>query len=113
MWPMLCSASAFAWSIAAHARHLPARKSDVSDCQWLAQLHQKKLLNSGFVPPALVRALRDYTRLRQDHIRCGSSHLLHMQKALDQMNIKIHEVISLIPPKTARNLDHNIDLTQI
>jgi transposase len=79
---------------AAHARHLPARKSDVSDCQWLAQLHDKQLLNSGFVPPALVRTLRDYTRLRQDHIRCASSHLLHMQKALDQMNIKIHEVIA-------------------
>lgn len=79
---------------AAHARHLPARKSDVCDCQWLAQLHQKKLLNSGFIPPTLVRTLRDYTRLRQDHIRRGSSHLLHMQKALDQMNIKIHEVIS-------------------
>lgn len=79
---------------AAHARHLPARKSDVSDCQWLAQLHHKKLLNGGFVPPTLVRTLRDYTRLRQDHIRRGSSHLLHMQKALDQMNIKIHEVIS-------------------
>jgi transposase len=79
---------------AAHARHLPARKTDVKDCQWLAQLHEKGMLNSGFVPPPLVRTLRDYTRLRQDHVRSASSHLLHMEKALDQMNIKIHDVIS-------------------
>jgi transposase len=79
---------------AAHARNLPARKTDMNDCQWIAELHAKEMLNSGFIPPALVRELRDYTRLRHDHIEMCSPHILHMQKALDQMNIKIHEVLS-------------------
>ena len=79
---------------AAHARNLPARKTDMKDCQWLAELHTKQMLNSGFIPPTAIRELRDYTRLRQDHIQMGSPHILHMQKALDQMNIKIHEVLS-------------------
>lgn len=79
---------------AAHVRNLPARKTDMKDCQWLAELHSKQMLNSGFIPPAAIRELRDYSRLRQDHIEMGSPHILHIQKALDQMNIKIHEVLS-------------------
>jgi transposase len=79
---------------AAHARNLPARKTDMKDCQWLAELHSKQMLNSGFIPPAAIRELRDYTRLRQDHIQMATPHILHMQKALDQMNLKIHEVLS-------------------
>lgn len=79
---------------AAHARNLPARKTDMKDCQWLAELHTKQMLNSGFLPPTAIRELRDYTRLRQDHIEMASPHILHIHKALDQMNIKIHEVLS-------------------
>lgn len=79
---------------AAHVRNLPARKTDMKDCQWLAELHSKQLLNSGFIPPTVIRELRDYTRLRQDHIEMSTPHILHIQKALDQMNIKIHEVLS-------------------
>jgi hypothetical protein len=66
----------------------------MSDPQWLAELHAHGLLHSGFVPPEPIRRLRDYQRLRQDHIQMGSAHILHMQKALDRMNIKIHEVLS-------------------
>lgn len=79
---------------AAHARNLPARKTDMKDCQWLAELHRKQMINCGFIPPAAIRELRDYTRLRQDHIQMARPHVLHMQKALDQMNLKIHEVLS-------------------
>ena len=78
----------------AHVKNLPGRKSDMSDPQWLAELHAHGLLRSGFVPPESIRRLRDYQRLRQDHIQMGSAHILHMQKALDRMNIKIHEVLS-------------------
>jgi transposase len=78
----------------AHVKNLPGRKSDASDCQWLAELHSVGLLRAGFVPPATIRRLRDYQRLRQDHIRMGSAHVQHMQKALDRMNVKIHEVLS-------------------
>jgi transposase len=73
---------------------VPGRKTDLQDCQWLAQLHAQGLLRGGFVPPAQVRKLRQYVRLRQDHVRSGSQHILHMQKALDLMNIKIHDVLS-------------------
>jgi hypothetical protein len=46
------------------------------------------------VPPADIRRLQDYVRLRQDHIAMGASHIQHMQKALERMNIKFHDVIS-------------------
>ena len=80
----------------AHVKNLPGRKSDMSDPQWLAELQAHGLLSAGFVPEEAVRRLRDYQRLRQDHIQMGSAHILHMQKALDRMNLKIHEVISQI-----------------
>jgi len=78
----------------AHVKSLPGRKSDIQDCQWLAELHSYGLLRSGFVPPSTIRRLRDYQRLRQDHIRMASAHIQHMQKALDRMNVKIHDVLS-------------------
>lgn len=78
----------------AHVKSLPGRKSDLADCQWLAELHSHGLLRGGFVPPPTIRRLRDYQRLRQDHVRMGSAHVQHMQKALDRMNLKIHDVLS-------------------
>jgi transposase len=78
----------------AHVKNVPGRKTDIQDCQWLAQLHGQGLLQSSFVPPAQIRKLRRYVRLRQDHVACGAQHILHMQKALDLMNIKIHDVLS-------------------
>lgn len=77
-----------------HVRNLPGRKTDMADCQWLATLHAHGLLRSGFVPPADIRRLQDYMRLRQDHITMGASHVQHMQKALERMNVKLHDVIS-------------------
>jgi transposase len=78
----------------AHVKSLPGRKSDLADCQWLAKLHSHGLLRSGFVPDAWIRQLRDYQRLRQDHVQMASTHVQHMQKALDRLNVKIHEVLS-------------------
>src|SRR6185295_1710161 len=69
----------------AHVKNLPGRKSDVQDCQWLQQLHACGLLRKSFVPPEQIRALRSYSRLREDHIRQGAMHVQLMQKALDQM----------------------------
>jgi len=77
-----------------HVRNLPGRKTDMADCQWLATLHAHGLLHCGFVPPAEIRQLQDYLRLRQDHITMAASHVQHMQKALERMNIKFHAVIS-------------------
>jgi transposase len=75
-------------------RHLPGRKSDMQDCQWGATLHAHGLLRAGFVPPAHVRRLQDYLRLRGEHVAAAAGHVQHMQKALERMNIKLHDVIS-------------------
>lgn len=75
-------------------KNLPGRKTDMLDCQWGATLHAHGLLRAGFVPPAHIRRLQDYLRLRADHISSAASHVQHMQKALERMNVKLHDVIS-------------------
>jgi transposase len=77
-----------------HVQNVPGRKTDMADCQWLATLHAHGLLRSGFVPPADIRQLQDYQRLRADHIIGAASQVQKMQQALERMNIKLHDVIS-------------------
>lgn len=77
-----------------YVKNLPGRKTDMSDCQWQATLHAHGLLKPGFVPPEHIRRLQDYLRVRTDHISMAGSHEQHMQKALERMNLKIHDVIS-------------------
>jgi transposase len=75
-------------------RNVPGRKSDMTDSQWGATLHAHGLLRAGFVPPEHIRRLQDYLRLRSDHVSSAASHVQHMQKALERMNVKLHDVIS-------------------
>jgi transposase len=75
-------------------RNLPGRKTDMKDCQWGATLHMHGLLQAGFVPPTAIRRLQDYMRLRSDHLICAASCVQLLQKALERMNIKLHDVIS-------------------
>ena len=77
-----------------HVRNVPGRKTDMADCQWLATLHAHGLLRGGFVPPAHIRQLQDYQRLRADHIIGAAAQVQKMQQALERMNIKFHDVIS-------------------
>ena len=77
-----------------YVKNLPGRKTDMKDCQWQATLHAHGLLKPGFVPPAHIRRLQDYLRLRADHITLAAGHEQHLQKALERMNLKIHDVIS-------------------
>ena len=77
-------------------KQLPGRKTDIKDCQWIQQLHSYGLLNKCHVSSGLLKSLRNYQRLREDHIRSASMHINHMQKALIQMNIKLTEVISQV-----------------
>jgi transposase len=77
-----------------HVRNLPGRKTDMADSQWLATLHAHGLLRGGFVPPAAIRRLQDYQRLRADHIIGAASQVQKMQQALERMNIKFHDAIS-------------------
>jgi transposase len=75
------------------ARHCGARpKTDVADCQWLQRLHTYGLLRPSFRPPESVLALRGYWRQRQMQVRYAASHVQHIQKALEQMNVKLTEV---------------------
>jgi transposase len=75
-------------------RNVPGRKTDMKDSQWGATLHMHGLLKAGFVPPADIRRLQDYLRLRADHVASAGAHVQHMQKALERMNIKLHDVIA-------------------
>ncbi|OOG79033.1 hypothetical protein B0E43_00095 [Algoriphagus sp. A40] len=77
-------------------KQVPGRKTDVKDCQWINQLHSYGLLNRCFVADGLVKELRGYQRLREDHIRSMSMHVNHMQKALIEMNIRLPEVLSQV-----------------
>lgn len=88
----------------AHVKNVPGRKSDVQDCQWLAQLHSHGLLRKSFIPDESIRQLRTYTRLREDHIEMAGSHVLHMQKALTSMNIRLHQVLSQITGVSGMNV---------
>lgn len=77
-------------------RQVPGRKTDVKDCQWIQQLHSFGLLNRCYVPAVMIKELRSYERLREDHIRSASMHVQHMQKALIEMNIRLPEVLSQV-----------------
>lgn len=77
-----------------YVQNVPGRKTDMADCQWLATLHAHGLLHGGFVPPAHIRQLQDYQRLRGDHLIGAGSQVQKMQQALERMNIKFHDVIS-------------------
>jgi transposase len=69
-------------------------KTDVLDAQWIQRLHAYGLLQPSFRPPDSVLALRAYHRQRQMQIRYAAGHTQHMQKALEQMNVKLAEVVS-------------------
>jgi transposase len=69
-------------------------KTDVRDAQWIQRLHSYGLLRASFRPPDTVLALRAYWRQRQMQVRSAASHVQHMQKALEQMNVKLTQVVS-------------------
>jgi transposase len=75
-------------------RHVPGRKSDVQDCQWIQRLHTCGLLSGSFRPEAEMCVLRAYLRHRADLIQHRAAHIQHMQKALQQMNVQLTQVLS-------------------
>lgn len=85
---------------ARHAKNVPGRKTDVKDAQWLQYLHSVGLLESSYRPAQAVCAIRSLLRHRDGMVKMASSHVQHMQKALTQMNIQLHNVISDITGET-------------
>ena len=79
---------------ARHVKNVSGRKSDVLDCQWIQQLHTYGLLAGAFRPPDEVCVLRSYLRQREMLSQASSMHIQHMQKALQQMNLLLHNVVT-------------------
>ena len=70
------------------AKHVPGRKTDVSDAQWLQRLHSHGLLRASFRPKGEIVELRAYLRQRERLLEYAASHIQHMQKALTEMNLR-------------------------
>jgi transposase len=79
---------------AQHVKNVPGRKSDVSDSEWLQELHSVGLLRGSFRPKAEIAALRSYLRHRETLIQAAATHMSRIEKALLQMNLQLHLVIS-------------------
>ena len=85
-------------------KHVPGRKSDVNDSQWLQQLHQHGLLRGSFRPRDSVVRLRAYLRHRERLVDYAAAHIQHMQKALMQMNVQLHHVVTDITGLTGMRI---------
>lgn len=79
---------------ARQVKTVPGRKTDVLDCQWLQELHTYGLLRAAFRPTEQVCVLRSYLRQRAMLVSYGAHHIQHMQKALEQMNVKLAHAVS-------------------
>jgi len=85
-------------------KNVSGRKTDVLDCQWLQQLHTYGLLSGAFRPAEQICELRVYMRQRNMLIQHMATHVQHMQKALTQMNLQLHNVISDITGDTGMKI---------
>ena len=89
---------------ARHVKNVPGRRTDVSDCQWLQFLHSVGLLKASYRPDQEVCAVRSLLRHRESLVQMAAKHVHHMQKALDQMNLQVHHVISDITGQTGMTI---------
>jgi transposase len=87
---------------AAHIKNVPGRKTDVSDAEWLADLLAHGLIRASFVPDTPTQELRALLRTRKQLVREQSSHVLRVQKTLEDANIKLDSVISDLMGKSGR-----------
>jgi transposase len=79
---------------AQYVKNVTGRKTDILDCQWIQQLHTYGLLHASFRPDDQTCALRSLVRHREMLLRYRASHIQHIQKALEQMNLKLANVLS-------------------
>lgn len=89
---------------ARHVKNVTGRKSDILDCQWIQQLHTYGLLAGAFRPADELCVLRSYLRQREMLTQTASMHIQHMQKALQQMNLLLHNVVSDITGVTGMKI---------
>jgi transposase len=89
---------------AAHMRNVPGRKTDLKDCQWIAELHEHGLLRPSFIPAAEVAALRQRTRYRKRLIEARTAEGQRLSKVLEDAGIKIDSVASSLATASARDM---------
>ena len=90
-------------------KHAPGRpKSDVLDCQWIRRLHSYGLLTGSFRPADEIVVWRGYQRQRDMLVRYAAQHVQHMQKALEEMNVKLTEVVSDVAGQTGMKIIKDI-----
>lgn len=89
-------------------KQVPGRKTDYNDAQWLQKLHQFGLLRASFRPSEHIASLRAYLRHRERLIEYSAAHIQHMQKALMQMNLQLHHVVSDITGATGMKIIRDI-----
>ena len=89
---------------ARHIKNVLGRKTDVKDCQWIQQLHSFGLLRGSFRPNKKICELRAFVRQRDRLIKSAAMHVNRMQRALNEMNIQLHHVISNITGVTGMNI---------
>lgn len=89
---------------ARYAKNVPGRKTDVSDAAWLRQLHSYGLLRGSFRPDAEIATLRAYLRQRERLVEYAAAHIQHMQKALMEMNLQLHHVVSDVTGATGMRI---------
>lgn len=89
-------------------KNVSGRKDDESNCEWIRKLHSYGLLQGSFQPEDNICALRAYLRDRDTLVGCSASHIQRMQKALTQMNLQLHHVISDITGETGMKIIRTI-----
>lgn len=87
---------------AKHVKNVRGKKTDMSDAEWIRQLHSCGLLSASFQPDKFTRTLRTYMRHRKNLIEMSATHIRMMHKALEQMNIKLQHVIADIMGKSGQ-----------
>lgn len=94
VWHILDGQFTLVLANAMHVRHVPGRKSDVTDAAWIADLLAHGLIRSSFVPAAPIQELRDLTRTRKQLVGEIARHTLRIQKTLEDANLKLTHVVS-------------------
>jgi len=89
-------------------KNVSGRKTDVEDCQWIQQLHTYGLLRKAFVPDEQTRKLRTLERQREMLSRYRASHIQHTQKAMEEMNLKLTNVLTDITGKSGMAIIRSI-----
>jgi transposase len=89
---------------ARHTKHMPGRKTDMSDAKWLAGLLRHGLVRASFIPPEEIRRWRDWCRQRKNHVESLGDYKRRVHMVLEMANVKIDSVVSDLFGATGRNL---------